>query len=105
MRFAEGVIYFQRLHRRLLRLRPRLPRKHHIKESKRIVGSCHSDIGQRVAWIFFDSLLKVLDAFPPSFWRPPVQVMASHQIKLIGFGAFSIAFRQSLLLLTAQPKS
>src|SRR4030095_4772061 len=95
------VIYFQRLDRCLLRLRPGLSRKHHIKESKWIVGIRHSDISQRVAWIFLDSLLKVLDAFLPSVRRPLVQVIASLQIKLIGFGAFSMAFRQSLLLLTA----
>jgi len=64
--------------------------------SQKHVRIGQTSVGESIAGVFVDLLLKVLERFVEAFFRPPVPMMTALQVEPLSLGIFRVAFDQTL---------
>ena len=106
MSFRERAVNFERFHCRLASFRKSILWRQRInsKRTQYRIGVGQPGVGQRIAWVYINRLLKVFYALPKALVRSLIPEVTAFEIGVISLDVIRVALRQSLSLFGGQPE-
>ena len=92
MGFAETLVELQGGHRSRFAFRERVLRRQIAVPSQKHVRFSQTSVGESVARVLLDRLLKVPDRLVEPFFSPSVPVMTAFQVEPVSLVIFCVAF-------------